>query len=136
MAAEDYHDMDQMFDPEYTMQFDEYHRPKRTWWNDYDHYLKGLKKMQVTKAVDSMPPNKVKKSRKARINKFYVAAEHISNSIQNGENADWTHEQLAGAITHAETILEKSPHRQIVVIAKIIRVVRRPKPKFIVEEVK
>jgi hypothetical protein len=133
MAAEDYHDMDQMFDPEYTMQFDEYYRPKRTWWNDYDHYLKGLKKMQVTKAVDSMPPNKVKRE---KIKKFYVAAAHISQNIAKGTNSDWCHEKLEDAVGQAEIILTRDPHTELVAICKIIRVVRRPKPKFIVEEVK
>jgi hypothetical protein len=85
-------------------------------------------------------------------NKFYVAAPsvtthseqdqdnieknvHLSTS-PNDRSGKWTRKDLAAAIEHAQTMLEADPSKDHVAIVKIVKLVRRPKPKFIVEDVK
>ena len=57
---------------------------------------------------------------------------------QRGGHHDgkWTRKDLAAAIAHGEAILAAQPSRDHVAIVKIVKIVRRPKPKFVVEDVK
>jgi hypothetical protein len=71
---------------------------------------------------------------KIRINtkelkRFYVG----SPSMVNGSNPNWARKTLAEAVQHARELAEESGHDQFVV--KVVRVVRHPRPRLIVEEV-
>jgi hypothetical protein len=71
---------------------------------------------------------------KKGLNKFYVAAEHISVNVAQGFNDNWTRPTLDSAIEHAKEILAKNPSREGVVIVQMIRIVRRRTQPVIVEK--
>lgn len=47
----------------------------------------------------------------------------------------WTRKSLEDAVAHGESMLVADPTLEHVAIVKIVKLVRRPKPKFIVENV-
>lgn len=64
------------------------------------------------------------------MNKFYVAHPKIGSPHDT-----WSKPTLAAAIEHAEELLERDG-RDVYYVVKIVKRVRRPKPKAIVEDVK
>lgn len=87
-------------------------------------------------------------------NRFYVAADRVATASEQGQDnikknvafagvdpqsrvhGKWTRKTLADAVEHAHDILENDPTKDHVAIVKIVKLVRRPKPKFIVEDVR
>lgn len=86
-------------------------------------------------------------------NKFYVASPNVTtlneqqlDHVHGGNvrlatkptdrSGYWTRKTIADAIAHGEQMLAEDPSLEHVAIVKIVKVVRRPKPKFIVEDVK
>jgi hypothetical protein len=85
-------------------------------------------------------------------NKFYVAAPSVTtHSEQDQDNTEktvhlavssgdrsgkWTRKDLAAAVAHAQQVLEADPSKDHVAVVKIVKIIRRPKPKYIVEDVK
>lgn len=85
-------------------------------------------------------------------NKFYVAAPSVTTESEqaqdnieknvhlatspNDRSGKWTRKDLAAAIAHAQQVLEADPTKDHVAVVKIVKIVRRPKPKYIVEDVK
>lgn len=69
------------------------------------------------------------------INKFYMAARHISEAVGKGRNADCTRVSLEAAITEAKHYLHENPGTDCVAIVQIIKLVRRDRPPIIVEDV-
>lgn len=43
---------------------------------------------------------------RVKLNKYYVAAKHISRAVEEGVNADWTQPTLDAAIEHAKEMME------------------------------
>jgi hypothetical protein len=80
--------------------------------------------------------NKKKKELSMKnMNKFYVGATHIANSIKYGTNGQWTHKTLAEATEHAKKLMEEQD-TDLTIIVKIVRIVKRSKPPITIEDVK
>lgn len=87
----------------------------------------------------------VKRTRlpKKIVNKFYVAHPKVTaeneqlmpRSASHHQPACWTVQSEDEAVRHAEMILEQNPSKDHCAIVRIVRIVRRPKPKFISEKV-
>lgn len=85
-------------------------------------------------------------------NRFYVAATTVTLESEQAQpnvegqiklsvsptdrSGKWTRNTLAAAIEHGEALLAADASKDHVAIVKIVKIVRRPKPKFIVEDVK
>lgn len=125
MAAEDYHDMDQMFDPEYTMQFDEFQRSLPC---DFRRPIsfKNLIGKKVTVPIKKEKTMKLK-------NKFYVASDSV---IDGHERSNWRKATLQDAVKHAQTLMSTAyGNNNVKYIVKIVAVVRQEKPPVSVEKV-
>lgn len=94
-----------------------------------------------------------KKERPVKIrNRFYIASPAVTTHSEQGQDntvdkvhlstspldhsGKWTRKDLKDTIAHAETMLAANAKLEHVAIVKIVKIVRRPKPKFIVEDVK
>lgn len=99
-------------------------------------------------------------------NRFYLAAPHVTSASEQAQDntpdkvalstpivrssgesfggrqtgrhnpGKWTRKDLKAAIAHAEEVLAAQPERDHVAVVRIVKIVRRPKPKFVVEDVK
>lgn len=70
-----------------------------------------------------------------KINKFYVAAAHIAESVRQGVNDSWTHPTLKKAIDYAKTIMHDED-RDCVVIVQMTHIIRRERAPIKVEKLK
>lgn len=84
-------------------------------------------------------------------NKFYVAAKSVTTPYEQDQanvkgvslsvtphdgSGRWTRNTLQDAVRHAEEVLAKASDLDFVTVVKIVKIVRRVKPKFVIEDVK
>ena len=75
---------------------------------------------------DKLPRWSFNKDKEMKINKFYVGAAHIAESINNGKNSDWSHPTYEAAIEHAKALMERED-KDSMIIVQIIAVLKRRK---------
>jgi hypothetical protein len=66
------------------------------------------------------------------VNRYYIAAKHISNAIARGDNSDYTQANIGDTIERAKTQIQNG-EMECVAIVKIVAVVRRQKTPVTVE---
>lgn len=71
-----------------------------------------------------------------KMNKFYVASDRISEPVSQGRNDRWTRKTLAEATEHAQELLNKQPNKDIMLIVKIVRIVKRAKAPIQIQDIK
>ena len=70
-----------------------------------------------------------------RMNKFYVGARHIAESIEVEDNHEWTKATVEEAVEHARETMEED-NLDMAIVVQIIRVLKRKSNPIVVEKVK
>ncbi len=119
MAAEDYHDMDQLNDADYAAQFD---GPD----GKGEVRMAKTKKAGLQRSRRKPAPTPRRKHEFAWVARYYVGSQAIADKIADGENSNWTHSTLASAAADARDKLDDGT-MELVTVVKIIKIFRRAK---------